>query len=88
MGQILNLRCAPQCRETWAARREMQSFSHLLPYRAPTRMGHPEKRFYANRLAISTNALSIFDVVTTIQAEDVIGLPCPFRALPIRLIQS
>jgi hypothetical protein len=68
----------------------MRNFSHLLPHRALTSMGHLEKRFYANRLAISTNALSIFDVVTTIQAEaeDVIGLPCPFRALPIRLIQS
>jgi len=75
MGQILNLRCTHRRRETWA-RREMQSFSHLLPHRAPTtRMGHPEKRFYANRLSIST---SIFDVVTTIKAEAAIGLPCLF----------
>jgi hypothetical protein len=72
MGQVLNMRCAPRSRETWA-RREMQSFSHVLPHRAPTGMGHPEKRFYANRLSIST---SIFDVVTTIKAEAAIGLPC------------
>jgi len=76
MGQILNLRCTHRRRETWA-RREMQSFSHLLPHRAPTtRMGHPEKRFYANRLAIYLSP-RMRPRVTTIQAEHVIGLACP-----------